>query len=91
MKPAPDLSYSSSRSWRAAVLVRIRDARFDVRFAAPLLITCILVAAHLTYGFLESYTTTALAIFTSVAIELALGRLFFGKWPHLASAYITGH
>lgn len=88
MKPA--LEVSSSRPLREAGLFRLRGASFDARFAAPLLITCILVAGHLSYGFLESYTTTALAIVTSIAIELVLGRLFFGKWPHLASAYITG-
>ncbi len=33
---------------------------------------------------------TLLAIVTAIAIELILGRLLMGKWPHLASAYITG-
>src|SRR5262245_17341721 len=64
--------------------------RFDGRFTAPLLITLILVVGQLTFGFLESYSKTALAIATSIVIELVLGRLFTGKWPHLASAYITG-
>jgi Na+-translocating ferredoxin:NAD+ oxidoreductase RnfD subunit len=43
-----------------------------------------------TFGFLESWSRTALAIATSIAIELVLGRLFSGAWPHLASAYISG-
>jgi Na+-translocating ferredoxin:NAD+ oxidoreductase RnfD subunit len=67
-----------------------RRFRFDNRFLAPLLITCILLGAQLSFGFLESYTQTALAIITSIAMELLLSRLFTGKWPHLASAYISG-
>src|SRR5215813_3314185 len=59
-------------------------------YLAPILITCILLAGHLTFGILESYPKTLLAIATSIALELVLGRIFFGKLPHPASAYITG-
>ncbi|HEY8225847.1 MAG TPA: hypothetical protein VIG25_11245 [Pyrinomonadaceae bacterium] len=64
--------------------------RFDNRYIAPLFITCILLVGHLSYGFLESYTKTALAIAASIVAEIILGRIFFGKWLNLASAYITG-
>jgi Na+-transporting NADH:ubiquinone oxidoreductase subunit NqrB len=64
--------------------------KYDPRFTAPILITCILLAGQFTFGFLESWTKTALAITASILIEMILGRLFTGKWPHLASAYITG-
>jgi Na+-transporting NADH:ubiquinone oxidoreductase subunit NqrB len=60
------------------------------RYLAPLLITCILVIGQLKYGFLESYSRTFLAIGTAIAVEVFLSRLVLGKWPHLASAYITG-
>jgi Na+-translocating ferredoxin:NAD+ oxidoreductase RnfD subunit len=62
----------------------------DNRYLAPALITCILVAGHLSFGILESYQLTLLAIATAIVIELALGRLFYAQWPHPASAYITG-
>lgn len=62
----------------------------DNRFLPPLLITCILVAAHLSFGILESWDRTALAIGTAIGAELLLCRATFGTWPHLASAYITG-
>ena len=62
----------------------------DSRFVAPVFITFILLVGQLTYGILESYAMTALAIVTAVALELVLGRLLTGKWPHLASAYISG-
>jgi Na+-translocating ferredoxin:NAD+ oxidoreductase RnfD subunit len=64
--------------------------RFDNRYVAPLFITCILLVGHFSYGILESYERTALAIVAALVTELLLGRIFFGKWLNLASAYITG-
>jgi len=64
--------------------------RLDSRFTPPIFITCILLAGHLSFGMLESYQKTLLAIGVSIFAELVLGRTFLGKWPHLASAYITG-
>ena len=64
--------------------------RFDNRYVAPLFITCILVVGHFSYGILESYERTALAIVSAIVTELVLGRIFYGKWLNLASAYITG-
>jgi enediyne biosynthesis protein E5 len=62
----------------------------DSRYVAPAFITLILIVGHLSYGILESYWRTALAIVTAIAVELIFGRLVYGKWPHPASAYITG-
>jgi len=62
----------------------------DNRFVPPLFITLILLVGHLSFGILESYQKTLLAIGTSILAELVLGRIFLHKWPHLASAYITG-
>ncbi len=67
-----------------------RRIRFDNRYVAPLFISCILLIGHLSYGILESYRKTALAIVVALVTELILGRIFFGKWLNLASAYITG-
>src|SRR5215470_3996886 len=64
--------------------------RIDVRLLPPLLITTILITAHLSFGILEGYSRTALAIVTAIATELVLGRAAYGVWPHPASAYITG-
>jgi Na+-transporting NADH:ubiquinone oxidoreductase subunit NqrB len=64
--------------------------RIDKRYLAPVLVTMVLIVGQVTYGFLESWSRTMLAIGTSIAIELVLGRLFSGRWPHLASAYISG-
>lgn len=64
--------------------------RYDRRFTAPLFITAILLGAHLSFGILESYEKTLLAIGTAIVLELALSKLVRGEWPHLASAYISG-
>ncbi len=62
----------------------------DNRYIAPIFITCILLAGHLSFGILESYQKTLLAIVVSIGTELLLGRIFFHKWLHPASAYISG-
>src|SRR5829696_3450391 len=64
--------------------------RFDNRYIAPLFITFILLVGHLFYGILESYERTALAITAALITELVLGRIFYGKWLNLSSAYISG-
>src|SRR5690348_5889934 len=71
------------RRWRSVL-------KLDNRYLAPALITAILVGGHLSFGILESYEKTALAIVTSILVEITLGRIVYGKWPHLARAYITG-
>ena len=62
----------------------------DGRFAPPVFITLILLVGNLSFGILESYSRTLLAIGTSMVCEMVLGRIFLKKWPHPASAYITG-
>src|SRR3954453_7612321 len=60
------------------------------QYLAPLLITLILVAGNLSFGLLESFSRTTLAIAISMFVEIALSLLINRKFPHLASAYITG-
>jgi Na+-translocating ferredoxin:NAD+ oxidoreductase RnfD subunit len=60
------------------------------RYYPPLLITGILLSAHLSFGILEGYSRTGTAILVAIAAELVMGRLTYGRWPHPASAYITG-
>src|ERR1700691_1984539 len=62
----------------------------DSRFTPPVFITLILLIGNLSFGILESYQKTLLAIATAMVAEMALGRIFLGKWPPPASAYITG-
>jgi Na+-translocating ferredoxin:NAD+ oxidoreductase RnfD subunit len=62
----------------------------DNRYIAPMFITCILLVGHLSFGILESYKKTLLAIVVAIAAEMLLGQIFFHKWLHPASAYISG-
>ena len=64
--------------------------QFDKRYLAPILVTIVLIVGQVTFGFLESWSRTFLAIATAIVSEMVLGRLFVGTWPHLASAYVTG-
>lgn len=69
---------------------RRRFLTLDNRYLPPLLITSILLGAHLSYGILEAWYATALAIATAIGAELLMGRITYGTWPHPASAYISG-
>src|ERR1700719_2216526 len=80
---APILPPSERPRWKSLISL-------DNRYVAPAFITCILLVGHLSFGILESYPKTLLAIITSIALELALGRIFLHKWLNPASAYITG-
>jgi Na+-transporting NADH:ubiquinone oxidoreductase subunit NqrB len=67
-----------------------RFVTLDNRYLPPLLITSILITAHLSFGILEAWEKTAVAIVTAIGAELVMGRITYGKWPHPASAYISG-
>src|SRR5882757_6468090 len=60
------------------------------RYYPPLLITGILISAHLSFGILEGYSRTGMAILVAILAEMIMSRLTYGNWPHPASAYITG-
>ncbi|MGC1905327.1 MAG: hypothetical protein WA715_16015 [Candidatus Acidiferrum sp.] len=62
----------------------------DNKYIAPIFITTILVVGNLSFGMLESYRKTGIAIIASLITELILSKIYMGKWPILASAYITG-
>lgn len=81
---------ASSESRAVAAPVSWWRSPTTTRLLPPILITCILVGAHLTYGILEAYQQTAVAIVVAIGAELVFGRLAYGRWPHPASAYITG-
>ena len=89
----PELTAHASSpqvSKEAPVKRRFSWLSFDNRYLPPVFITFILLVGQLSFGILESYEKTLLAIVAAIATEIFLGRIFTGKWPHLASAYITG-
>jgi enediyne biosynthesis protein E5 len=67
-----------------------RFLTLDNRYLPPLLITSILLGAQLSFGILEGWERTGLAIATAIGSEMVMGRITYGAWPHPASAYISG-
>jgi Na+-translocating ferredoxin:NAD+ oxidoreductase RnfD subunit len=68
-------------------------ARFfsiENRYLPPIFITLILLVGNLSFGLLESFSRTALAIATSMLFEIGLSLLVYKKVPNFASAYISG-
>ena len=91
MNPQPsDLTASGSGETTSSRSAQACWLQFDQRYLAPMLITCILIAGQLSFGFLESLSRTVLAIVTALVVELVVARLYLGRWPHLASAYVSG-
>lgn len=72
------------------VIARLKDFSLNRRYIPPLLITGILLAAHLSFGILESYDKLLIAIAASFLTELVLHRLIVGTWRDMSSAYISG-
>jgi hypothetical protein len=67
-------------------ILAVGDAYFNIlenQAAPPWLV-------QLTGGRLTEYSPTFVAIIFTIVAELILGRFFWGKLPHLASAYISG-
>lgn len=64
--------------------------RPENRYLPPILITLILLAGNASFGLLESFSRTALAIAVAMLLEIGLALMTYRKFPNLASAYITG-
>lgn len=73
-----------------SVSAKLRGLSYSHKYTPPLLITGILLAAHLSFGILESYPKLITAIAASFAAELVLHRFIVGSWRDLSSAYISG-
>lgn len=67
-------------------ILAIGDAAFNIleNHSAPAWLV------SLSRGVITEYSPTFLAIVATVLAEILLGRFFWGRWPHLASAYISG-
>ena len=84
------ITHSPTPTAATAHKAQARPFPIDSRYVAPLLITVILVIGQVSYGILESYPRTLLAIGCSIASEIVLSLLLTRKFPHLASAYVSG-
>jgi enediyne biosynthesis protein E5 len=59
-------------------------------YIGPLLISGILLAAHISFGILDTWTKLFSAIGAAFITELLLHRFVTGKWRDLSSAYVSG-
>lgn len=69
---------------------KLKGISYSHKYTPPLLITGILLAAHLSFGILESYPKLITAIIASFLTEGILHRLIVGGWRNMSSAYISG-
>jgi Na+-translocating ferredoxin:NAD+ oxidoreductase RnfD subunit len=95
MTPAPATANAPSKPAPAQREPGLQAAigRFfsiENRYLPPLFITTILLVSQISFGVLESFSRTLVAIATAMIFEIVLSRLVYHKWPNLASAYITG-
>jgi Na+-translocating ferredoxin:NAD+ oxidoreductase RnfD subunit len=88
------------------VMIWRRYLAKDKRWHAPLLVTAVLIMAdagfaileshsfsllgELTGGLVSKFSPTFAAILAAVLAEALLGRFAYGKWPHLASSFVSG-
>lgn len=59
-------------------------------YIAPLLISGILLAAHLSFGILDTYTKLLASVGAAFVTEALLHKLVTGNWRNLSSAYVSG-
>lgn len=57
----------------------------------PVLITAVVVAAHISFGILDGWEKFGAALSAAVVAELLLHKMVTGEWRNLSSAYISGN
>lgn len=70
---------------------RIKKVRLPRGFAGPMLITAVVIFAHISFGALDGWHKFVAAIAAAMVTELFLYRITTGKWRNLSSAYISGN
>lgn len=68
-----------------------KDLIIPKNLIGPLLISGVVVAAHLSFGVLDGWDKFAIALTAAMATELIFHRIATGKWRDLSSAYISGN
>jgi len=68
----------------------IDGLRRDPRYLVAGFLTLILIIGQVWLSFLESFGQFATAVVFSMATEIVLSRIYYGKWPNPISSYMTG-
>lgn len=69
----------------------VKNLSFPKRYTGPILITAIVVAAHISFGVLDGWEKFAAALAAAMVTEAVLHKIVTGKWRDLSSAYISGN
>jgi Na+-translocating ferredoxin:NAD+ oxidoreductase RnfD subunit len=70
----------------ATTILLVGDAAFNILETQP--VPPWLESA--TGGLVREYSPSIFAVITAIVAEALVGRFFWGKWPHLASGYVSG-
>lgn len=70
---------------------KIKQIKVPPGFIGPILITAIVVAAHISFGVLDGWEKFVAALLAAVVTESVLHKIVVGKWRNLSSAYISGN
>ena len=65
--------------------------RIPPRLIGPILISAVVVAAHISFGVLDGWDKFAAALIAAMVTESLFSKLVTGKWRDLSSAYISGN
>jgi Na+-translocating ferredoxin:NAD+ oxidoreductase RnfD subunit len=76
---------------KAAVLKSISQFKIPAGFIGPLLITGLVLAAHISFGVLDGWEKFAVALVAAMATEAVFHKIVTGKWRNVSSAYISGN
>ena len=60
-------------------------------FIGPLLITGLVLAAHISFGVLDGWEKFVAALIAAMATEAVFHKIVTGKWRNVSSAYISGN
>ncbi|TVQ65923.1 MAG: hypothetical protein EA360_07430 [Balneolaceae bacterium] len=69
----------------------LKDLIIPKTLIGPLLISGVVIAAHLSFGVLDGWNKFAIALVAAMGTELVFHRIVTGKWRDLSSAYISGN
>jgi len=74
-----------------ASLNPISKIKIPPGFIGPLLITGLVLAAHISFGVLDGWEKFVAALIAAMATEAVFHKIVTGKWRNVSSAYISGN
>lgn len=76
---------------KTASLNPISKIKIPPGFIGPLLITGLVLAAHISFGVLDGWEKFAAALIAAMATEAVFHKIVTGEWRNVSSAYISGN